>query len=341
MTSRDRVIKTLNHQPVDRAPRDLWAHPTVEKLRGDELAEMLFRFPSDFEKPDLKYPRGSRAKGKPLEPGQHTDAWGCHWRVTEPGTIGEPVDPPLADKAEIARYKPPLELLDPHRLVRAERAPAAATRFVLAWTETRPFERLQLLRGSEAALLDLSAGAKEVRSLLALLHDFSCQEMRLWAGSEVDGVALADNWGSANSLLVAPKLWRQVFKPMYREYCEILHAQDKFVFFRSDGNVSEILPELVEIGVDAIHAELFAMDLEALAGKHRGRITFWGDIDRRKTLPFGTPAEVRTAVERVRKAFDYGRGGLIAQCEWEPKVPFHNVAAVFDQWLRPGAAQAK
>ena len=47
LTSRERVIRTLNHQAVDRAPRDLWFGPAVEKNRSDEVAEMLRRFPLD------------------------------------------------------------------------------------------------------------------------------------------------------------------------------------------------------------------------------------------------------------------------------------------------------
>jgi uroporphyrinogen decarboxylase len=77
------------------------------------------------------------------------------------------------------------------------------------------------------------------------------------------------------------------------------------------------------------------MDIEWLARQFRGQVTLWGEIDRQRVLPFGTPREVRAAVDRVRTALDFGRGGLIAQCEWGLGVPFDNVAAVFNQWQRP------
>lgn len=341
MFSRQRVINSLNHQPVDRAPRDLWVHPDVERLHADWLTEMKFRFPPDIERPGMTYPPGDRAKGKPDQVGQYTDAWGCSWTVTEPGTAGVPAGPPLADKAEMTRYKPPMELLEPGKLLRTEASRTPSSTFVLARTETRPFERLQMLRGRETALADVSHPTRDVRSLLASLHEFSCKEMELWAASDVDGVALRDDWGADEALLVPLKTWRELFKPLYRRYCEILHAHDKFVFFRSEGNISEIFGDLVEIGVDAIHTQLGLMNLEPLAEKFRGRITFWGDIDRLKTLPVGMPADVRRAVRHVRHTLDFGRGGLIAQCEWTPDVPFHNIAAVFDEWLRPIPAHAK
>ena len=77
------------------------------------------------------------------------------------------------------------------------------------------------------------------------------------------------------------------------------------------------------------------MDLERLADDFRGRITFWGEIDRQRVLPFGKPGDVRQAVDRVRRALDFGRGGVIAQCEWGLRVPYGNVLAAVRQWLRP------
>jgi uroporphyrinogen decarboxylase len=340
MTSRDLVLRTLNQQPVDRAPRDLWYSPEVEALRADELAEMEIRYPKDIVRPDFKYPPGKRADGKPHRVGQYTDAWGCTWHVTERGTVGEVNNPPLADAAKITEYQPPFEILsaDRHgqaRLARANRSCAATSRFVLAWTETRPFERLKLLRGTEAALADLASGSQQIRTLLAMLHDFSCQEMEMWAGTDVDGVAFMDDWGSEDSLLVAPETWRELFRPLYRDYCKILHANDKFVFFHSDGNISRIFGELIKVGIDAIHSQLFLMDIERLAKRYRGRVTFWGEIDRHHVLPFGSPEEIREAVRRVRKALDFGSGGVIAQCEWGVNVPLRSIATVFEQWLMP------
>jgi uroporphyrinogen decarboxylase len=340
MTSRDLVVSTLNHQPLDRAPRDLWYMVGVEKHRADEVAEIEVRYPRDILQPDFRYPAGRRAKGKPHRVGQYTDAWGCGWQVSQPGTAGQVKDHPLADAGKIAQYRPPLELVgsDRHaqaRISRANRSCVATSRFVLAWSETNPFERLQLLRGREAALADLEAGTEQVRSLLGMLHDFCCRDLEMWADTDVDGVAFGDDWGSAESLLVTPEVWRDLFRPLYRDYCKILHAKDKFAFFRSGGNISKIFGEMVKIGIDAINSELSLMDLERLAKRYRGRVTFWGEIDRRRTLPCGSVEEVQEAVRQVRRVLDFGSGGVIAQCRWTRETPLENVAAVFEQWLAP------
>ena len=335
MTSRDLVISTLNHEPAERVPRDLWLPPEVEATRADEVAEIEVRYPKDIIQPDFKYPPGKRAKDRPSQVGRYTDAWGCTWHVSQRGAVGEVRDPPLDRVAKIAEYKPPFELLEGARFPKVNRTCAGTSRFVLAWTECRPFERLQLLRGAQAAAVDLAQGSKRIRDLLAMLHDFFCREMELWARTDVDGVVFLDDWGSEDALLIAPKTWRSLFRPLYRDYCEILHAEDKFAFFHSDGNISDIFPDLVKIGVDAINSQLSLMNIERLAKRFRGQVTFWGEIDRQQTLPFGTPQQIREAVLRVRRALDFGTGGLIAQCEWGPDVPMENIAAVFEQWMLP------
>jgi uroporphyrinogen decarboxylase len=341
MTSRDLVLSTLNHQPTNRAPRDLWYVGGVERLRPDDVAEIEVRYPKDIVRPDFEYPPGKRSKGKPNRAGLYTDAWGCTWQVFQRDAVGQIKDHPLADAARIAEYRPPFELLggDRHaqaRLDRANRSCATTSRFVLAWTQTRPFERLQSLRGPAAALADLEAGTREIRALLGMLHDFSCREMEMWAGTDVDGVAFGDDWGSEQSLLLLPpEVWRGLFRPMYREYCKILHAKDKFAFFSSAGEISRILGDLVRIDVDAVNSELLLADVERLAKRYRGRVTFWGEIDWRKVLPSGSVEEVQEAVKRVRRALDFGSGGVIAQCRWTPETPLRNVAAAFEQWLTP------
>jgi hypothetical protein len=153
-----------------------------------------------------------------------------------------------------------------------------------------------------------------------------------WAQTAVDAIVLMDDWGMQNRMLVSPAVFHKIFKPFYKDYCDILHSAGKFVFFHSDGNIESIYPDLIEIGVNAVNSQLFCMDIEGLAEKYRGKINFWGEIDRQQILPFGTPDEVKAAVRRVRNVMDDGKGGVIAQCEWGTKDPYENVEAVFDAW---------
>lgn len=335
MISRERVIRTLKFQQPDRAPRDLWMLPGIPMFRSDELEDVLSKYPVDFAGPRYRYGRGRRCKGREAVVGNYTDAWGCVWHVAEPGVVGEVKEPPLADWSALDSYQPPWELLDEADLSEVNRSCEQTDKFVKVGTETRPFERMQFLRGTQNLFIDLAYGTKEVYRLRDMLHEFFTREMEMWAKTDVDAIGFMDDWGSQNTLLISPELWRSFYKPLYRDYCDIIHSSGKFVFFHSDGNIEEIYPDLIEIGVDAVNSQLFCMDIERLAELYKGKITFWGEIDRQHILPYGTPEDVRQAVRRVRRALDDGNGGVIAQCEWGINNPQENIEAVFDEWNKP------
>jgi uroporphyrinogen decarboxylase len=335
MTSRELVIRTLNLEPTDRAPRDLWIAPGMETTHADALAEINLRFPCDIIQPEVALPVGKRTRGKPNRTDEYTDAWGCTWQVIQPSIPPVLKSSPLAEKGKIAEFRPPLELLDSARFSQVNKSCESTSRFVLAWSEAQLFDRLRWLRGSDVALVDLARGTKDVRNLLKILHEFCCKEMEIWANTEVDGVIIRDDWGTADSLVLSLEMWREIFKPLYHEYFKILHAKDKFVFFYSNGYILDIIGDLIKEGVDAIHLQLHLMDVEKLAKRFRGRVTFWAEIDPQGVLRSGNLSQVREAVLRIRRALEFGSGGVIAQCQWDSDVPLQVIAAVFEQWLAP------
>jgi len=332
VTGRERVRRALAFQCPDRVPRELWVLPGVQMFRQAEMEAVLARFPPDFVAPDATVGAGRKASGTPGVAGTYTDEWGCPFTVAEPGVIGEVKRPPLADWAALDHLRPPDEVLDEADLSRVDAGCATADRFVKAGTTVRPFERMQFLRGTENLMMDLAWGVSQVYRLRDLVHEFFMREIALWTETDVDGISFMDDWGTQTNLLISPHMWREVFKPLYADYCRLIHGAGKFVFFHSDGHIVSIIPDLIEIGVDALNAQLFCMDIEEIGRRFRGQITFWGEIDRQWVLPFGTPDDVRAAVQRVRAALDNGQGGVIAECEWGNDVPRANVEAVLKTW---------
>lgn len=357
LTSRERVRQALTFQKPDRAPRDLWLLGTIPAWHSQELQVLLAQYPMDFARAPLAWRKRPLAAdehaidpsidresllyatspGGPRQPtptfvGRYVDEWGCEWEVLEPGVVGEVIRPRLADWSELAAFAPPWELLDEIDLKPTYPFYAQSDCFVLCSSTVEPFQRLIFLRGFQNLMLDFGYARPELLDLLALIHDFNLRQLRILAPVAADAIMFKDDWGSQTSLLISPRQWRQLFKPLYAEYCRLIHDAGKFAFFHSDGQISAIFPDLVEIGVDAVNSQLFCMDIETLARKYRGQITFWGEIDRQGVLPFGTPADVAAAVRRVRTALDDGQGGLIAQCEWANDTPQENIAAVFAAW---------
>jgi uroporphyrinogen decarboxylase len=335
LNSRERMIRTLRFQHPDRAPRQLWHLPGVEMFRRDELDAMLARYPSDIGLPDTSYGQADRARGTPCRVGVYVDEWGCPWQVGEPGVVGEVKEPPLDDWAALDRLAPPYEILENADLSRVNKSCAQSDRFILAGTTVRPFERMQFLRGTEKLFVDLAYGVAKVLRLRDLVHEFFMQEIEMWTKTDVDAISFMDDWGTQQNLLISPTMWREIFKPLYADYCHLIHSAGKFAFMHSDGHIGTIYSDLIEIGVDALNSQLFCMDVEVLGQEYQGQITFWGEMDRQHLLPFGAPDDIKAAVRRVRRALDDGTGGVIAQCEWGLDVPTENIAAVFEAWMEP------
>jgi uroporphyrinogen decarboxylase len=334
MTSRERVRATLTFSNPDRIPRDLWALPYVSLFKQSELDGLLARFPVDFGRPELSPGSDDLELQRLRQPCTYKDEWGSVWHVAEAGIVGEVKGPVLADWSALRSYQPPWDKIRSRTWDNVNRACDDSSLFMLSATCARPFERLQFLRGTENLYMDLAYDTAEVRTLIEMVRDYYREEVLAWSRTNVDAVFLMDDWGSNSSLLISPALWRAVFKPIYCEYCDIIKKSGKFVFFHSDGNIEAIYPDLIEVGVDALNSQLFCMDIERLGRLHKGKITFWGEIDRQHVLPRGTPDDVRAAVHRVREALDPGNGGVIAQCEWGKDNPGENIAAVYEAWER-------
>ncbi len=333
MISRDRVIRTLNQQPIDRAPRDIWLLPGIEARCPDDIAEINVRFPPDIVHVNSPWPVGKRGKGSSSNSGTFTDVWGCLWREGENGSLPTLIESPLAGAAQLADYRFPPELLDGHRVAKVNKGCESTTRFTLAHSEARPLDRLRQLRGMETTLAELTENKPALHELLAKLHVCLAREIQHWAGTNVDGVVIGDNLAWVASARSHTKIWRSVFKPLYLEYCRILHAQDKFVFFLSNGPLGDGLEDLIEMGVDAVHAPWSRTDLIDLADRRRGQITFWSGIERNLIEPPQKCPQIRAAVFQIRKVLDYGAGGIIAQSAWAPATPIRSIITFCEEWM--------
>jgi hypothetical protein len=306
--------------------------PYISLFRNAELEQVLNAFPTDIGRPEFSPGANDMELQRLSKPGRYTDEWGSVWQIAEPGIVGEVKKPALSDWSALGGFRPPWDLVRKRDMEAVDRSCEQSDKFMLSSVCARPFERLQFVRGTEAVFMDLAYDTQEIRNLIGIIHEFYLADVVSWSKSAVDGVFLMDDWGTNLALLIDPSMWRAVFKPLYKDYCDIIHAAGKKAFFHSDGHIEAIFGDLIEVGMDAINSQLFCMNIEELARKYKGRVTFWGEIDRQHVLPFGTPDDVRNAVRRVRQAFDGDNGGVIAQCEWGKDNSRANVEAVFAAW---------
>lgn len=327
-TPRELVTEALEFRSPRRLPRQMWILPWARSRYPQALEAIEADFPQDITTIPFLCSEPVPGGGNAHAVGTFVDAWGCEFENLQDGIIGQVKNPQLQDWAQARDLRFPRERLEVD-LDAVSTFCRDTDRFVLAGTCPRPFERLQFLRGSENLYLDLNRPPPELLDFLERLHAFYMEELEIWVRTEVDALTFMDDWGSQRSLLVAPEMWKEIFKPLYADYIALAHAHGKHAFMHSDGHITEIVPDLIEIGLDAVNSQVFCMGVEELGERFAGEITFWGELDRQQILPRGTPAEVREAAMRMRHAL-HRDGGLIAQCEFGPGARPENIRAYFE-----------
>ena len=322
MTSRERVIQALEFKDFDRVPLEI----------GTELGITCFE--SDVGYPAFSYGIGS-SLGTPYTKGMHTDFWGCLFEAGTDGVLGEVKSPMLYEWSLLDSFKPPIEVLSHADLSGVSKECQTSDKFMIHMWGTAPFQRIQFLRGSENVFMDLAVGNKEIFKLLEMVHEFYMTEVEMWANTDINAIHIEDDWGAQFAMLISPEMWREYFKPLYNDYCEIARKYDKYIIMHSDGHIMPIIDDLIEIGVHAINAQLDCMNVPELARLHHGKVAFWGGFDRQYLLPRGTEEEVRAEVRRIgNEFFQYGKTGVIGQCYLDRGGKIENLKAVYDEWLK-------
>jgi hypothetical protein len=330
MNSRELVRHTIEFASPPSVPRQAWILPWAEERYPAEVAKLRAEFPDDLVAAPALYRTPLPVIGSRYEKGVYIDEWGCRFTNIHGGVIGIVREPLIREWHDLSRFRTPDAPLAVDR--EAVNSFCRGTdRFILAGTMVRPFERLTFVRTMEQAMIDLAEQPPELAELLGRIHAHDLKEVEAWARTDVDAIVLMDDWGTQHRMMVAPQLWRRIFKPLYREYNEIARRYGKYVFMHSDGYITDIIADLIEVGVNALNSQIKCMGAVELGRRFRGRITFWGEMDRQELLAFGSVEEVRRAVGEARTNL-YANGGVIAQCEFGPGAKPANVIEVFRAW---------
>jgi len=328
---RERVATALDHVEGDRCPFQATFTPEVAaRLRSDlELDTDRVHNPHGGGNPyDLEIALGEDllltsvgwANSYYQEGETYVDEWGVGWRAvayTTPHGSGHYTEPrvhPLADKAALAGYRPP----DPHRPELYEDSAAAIRNFgdeywIVGVTVTTIFEAAWALRGLERLLMDFIEDPDLAEEVLEIPYRYHLAAAERLVRMGVDMIWLGDDVGQQTGMLMSPRHWRRFLKPRMAKLIATLKAINPRlqIAYHTDGCVYAIIPELIEIGVDVLNpVQPAAMDPVRLKREYGRDLCFWGSMDEQRTLPFGTPDDVRREV-RERIATLGAGGGLI------------------------------
>ena len=365
MNPRERLLTTLDHREPDRVPLTarLWLD-TKLKLRGhygvetdEELHEKL------GVEPGMAYiavgpPRGWRPSPEFLafcratgydEGSQHVayEEWGIERRMGSEGPgrmlrqfyftrhpwegfkdVDEVEDAELPDLDAPGRFDQAREHVDDlgeNQLIFGDLGHCQWTK---AWE----------LRGMIAFMKDLHTNPRMAEAILDRLNDHYVELADRLLDLGAEGIRLSEDWGNNKSMFISPEMWRRVFKPRYRRLFERAERRGGFVLFHSDGNITPIVGDLVEIGVDILNpVQPECMDQVEVKKMYGDRLTIDTGVSVQRTLPFGTVEDVRRETLRALKHLAPGGGFIYGTSHYAMyDVPVENLVALYDTCKRYG-----
>lgn len=274
--------------------------------------------------------------------GSFQDEWGVIWQKPEAGHYN-PVGNPLRDAtlADLKRYSAPDPLNSGRTRGLREQARRLREETPYAIVLSLPVgivHQSQYLRGYENYLMDLILNPEFVEALMDLTLDFWCrlaEAVLQEVGDYVDVVMFGDDVAFDDRLMVDPGRYRRMIKPRHREMVATIKRKTPAkVLYHCCGAVKSLIPDFIEIGVDALNPVQVSsrgMDTAELKALYGRDICFWGSIDTRRVLPFGSPEDVRQEVRRRIRDLAPGGGFVVASVHnIQEDVPPENILAMAD-----------
>ena len=295
MTSREIVRRTLDFEDPERVARSfrgsdfLWTHhacPTrlVEwRDTGDGAWELI-------------------------------DEWGNVWRRIDAHSKGEVHRGVIADWSDLDKYEFPdySNADDYHPVTTAKQA--NPDKWIIGGLPGFAFNIARKMRRMETYLRDLLLEPERVAELHDRIDACLADLIRNYAAAGADAVMFGEDWGTQTQLLINPSLFRKEFLPRFQTLCGLAHDVGVRVFMHSCGQNEEVVPDLIDAGIDLFQfdqPDLHGLDLLA-SHQARAKVTYWCPVDIQKALQTRDEQVIRAKAREMLDKLWKGRGGFVA-----------------------------
>ena len=330
MTRREAVIAALTHKETGILPY----HADFTVQEQERVAE--FTRNPEFYREYGGFLHYMQYWGYPTErvdkPEHFTDDFGVTWNRSGADKDIGVIDAPIITEPDLSLYPQPY--LNEKR-IRSQCEELIATkedRFCFAGIGFSVFERLWSYLGMEDALVYMLTEPEFVHGLLDKIVEHNLKVIDIMLEYPFDAIYFGDDWGQQKGMIMGAPLWREFIKPRMRRMYERVKSSGKLVIQHSCGDIREVLPDLIEIGLDCyqtVQPEIY--DLRKLKSEYGGRLAFWGGISTQAALPVMTPDEVRAKVIETAEIMRVGGGYILAPTHAIPQdVPPENVIAMLE-----------
>jgi uroporphyrinogen decarboxylase len=346
MTELERYRATCSHRRPDRLLYHLSFTPDLEKRvraaeglgENDDLSvhfgafrplNMGLRKPADFREPDWSV----YFEGVERPEGSRFDRNGCLHVPAGEYHFTHRISPlrKAASLADIESYPwPDWPSWSSEHFAESVRQAHAEGRAARA-SCTHMYEESWQVRGYEEFLIDMVTEPEWAHFILDRFKERNKLIGEAAARAGADELHTGDDVASQKALMFSAGHWREFIKAKWAEVYAAAKAikPDLRIWYHSDGNIAEIIPELIEIGVDVFNPlQPECVDLVEIKRRYGDRIVIDGAIGTQTVMPFGSPDEVRECVrERVRTLGQDGALILAPTHVLEPEVPIANIRA--------------
>jgi uroporphyrinogen decarboxylase len=335
MNSRERVLTAFAHEEPDRTPcwcgssAEFWAKAKTELGLDDE--GLLQRLGDDFRRVFSKAPNAVTAEGALRTP-FGVERTGLGW--------GQPTSHPLIDATvqDVLDFAWPDPSLVDVSHIRDETL-AYEGQYAILGGEWSPFwhDLIDLL-GMENACLKMILDPELIDATLQGIVDYyAAVSQRIFdeAGDAIDVFFIGNDFGSQRGPLISEEMFRRFLMPHLARLIDLGHDYDMKVMLHCCGGVAELIPAMIEVGLDGIHALqpcCETMDPRHLKETFGDKILMNGAVDSHHTLIEGTPESVRDQTREILKIMMPG-GGYIAGASHDSileETPLENILAMFD-----------
>ncbi len=342
MNHRENLLAAMRRQPCERVPFQLSCcdllQDELEKRYGTRDVVQAFDMPVQY----IVLPPPTKTVDHSIyhkDPASLTriDEWGVGYQQGSVAHFEKFVSPmaDFDDPQQVWDYPYP-DVNEPARwaVVREWVEKAHSEGRAAAFFVVQVFEAAWYLRGLDNLLSDFLCDEDMARACMEKMTAAQCDIARNAALAGVDMIGFGDDVGSQRAMMMSPEVWRTWVKPATAATIAAAKAvnPDVLALYHSDGVIYDIIPELIEIGVDILNPiQPECMDPVLLKEKYGDRLSFWGTVGTQTTMPFGTPQEVRDTVRRMIETVGVGGGLTIAPTHLlEPEVPWENIEAFMD-----------
>jgi len=190
------------------------------------------------------------------------------------------------------------------------------------------FLKLTYLRGYEEMMIDFAEEPPELQMLIDVVLEHNLREIEELMKKPLPPIVyFGDDLGIQRGLPIAPEKWRRYLKPCFAAIYKPIRDAGSYVYMHTDGCVIDIIPDLIECGVNVVNPQVGANGLDNLARVGKGKICIDLDLDR-QMFPFCKPAEIDAHVREAVEKLGSHEGGLWLLAECGPDVPLENIDAI-------------